>query len=322
MRLASFNLESLGGARNEEVFAARLAILRPQLLRLEADVLCVQEVDGEKPGSGAPRELLALRRLIANTPYADFHLASTMSERREGVSERHNLALLSRWPVADMRQIRHEFVDAPLYRRRAGEPEDEAPVALGFDRPILHAKLALPSGTLHVFNLHLRAPRAAPVPGGKRQGVWRSASAWAEGYFVAAVKRAAQALELRRAVERVFDADPQALVAACGDFNADDGETALRIAAASEGDTRSARLAPRVLIPVERSLAEDRRYSVIHNGRPEMLDHILASRTLMGLFRGVEVHNEALMDETVTLDDADLPGSFHAPLVAEFAIAN
>ena len=320
MRLASFNLESLGGARDEASFAARLAILRPQLLRLEADLLCVQEVDGEKPAAGAPRELLALRRLIEDTPYADFHLASTTSERHEGVSERHNLALLSRWPVENSAQIRHDLVDAPLYRRRAGEPEDEAPVELGFDRPILHARLTLGTRTLHVFNLHLRAPRAAPVPGGKRKGAWLSASAWAEGYFVAAVKRAAQALELRRAVERVFDAEPQALIAACGDFNADDGETALRIAVASEGDTRSARLAPRVLTPVERSLPEDRRYSVIHNGRPEMLDHILASRTLMGGLRGVEVHNETLMDETVALDDADLPGSFHAPLVAEFAI--
>ena len=75
-----------------------------------------------------------------------------------------------------------------------------------------------------------------------------------------------------------------------------------------------------MLVPVERSLPDDRRYSVIHNGRPEMLDHLLASRTLMGFFRGVEVHNETLMDETVALDDADLPGSFHAPLVAEFAI--
>jgi endonuclease/exonuclease/phosphatase family metal-dependent hydrolase len=261
-------------------------------------------------------------RLVENTPYRDFRLAATKAKSGEGVSERHNLAILSRFPIEAVEEIRHAFVDPPLYRRRAGEPADEAPVEIGFDRPILYTRLVLGDGrALHVFNLHLRAPRAAPVPGGKRAGAWRNVSAWAEGYFVASVKRAAQALELRRAVERVFDAEGQALVAACGDFNSDERETALRIAVASEGDTRTGRLAPRVLTPVERSLPEDRRYSVIHNGRPEMLDHILASRALMGALRSVEVHNETLLDEAVTLDDADAPpGSFHAPLVAEFAI--
>ena len=323
MRLATFNMESLGGAReDEEAFAARLAVLRPQLLRLEADVLCLQEVDGEKPEPGAPRELLGLARLIEGTPYEGFHLASTQSPKSEGVSERHNLAILSRFPVEETEEIRHGFVDPPLYRRTAGEPEDESPVEIGFDRPILRTRLTLEDGrALHVFNLHLRAPRAAPVPGGKAGGLWQNVSAWAEGYFVAAMKRAAQALELRRAVERVLDEDAQALVAACGDFNADEGEATLRIAVASEGDTRNGRLAARVLTPVERSLPEDRRYTVVHNGKPQMLDHILASRALFGTFRRVEVHNETLLDETVTLDDSsEPPGSFHAPMVAEFAL--
>ena len=60
---------------------------------------------------------------------------------------------------------------------------------------------------------------------------------------------------------------------------------------------------------------------MVHNGKPQMLDHILASRALFGTFRGVEVHNETLLDETVTLDDSsEPPGSFHAPVVAEFAV--
>jgi DNA polymerase len=44
-------------------------------------------------------------------------------------------------------------------------------------------------------------------------------SGWAEGFFAAAVKRAGQALELRLAIERVFDAEPGACIAVCGDFS-------------------------------------------------------------------------------------------------------
>ena len=94
------------------------------------------------------------------------------------------------------------------------------------------------------------------------------------------MKRAGQALELRLAVERVFDAEPDASVAVCGDFNAEDHDTALRLACAGEDDTGAGHLASRVLTPVERTLPADRRFTVLHHGRPQMLDHILASRAL------------------------------------------
>jgi hypothetical protein len=51
-----------------------------------------------------------------------------------------------------------------------------------------------------------------------------------------------------------------------------------------------------------------------------MLDHILASRTLHGGFRSIEVHNETLGDELVGYAKGiRSPASYHAPLVAEFA---
>src|SRR5919199_1601804 len=279
LRIASFNLENLDTPGLEE----RLAVLRPQLRRLEADILCLQEVDGQREGKG-PRRLLALDRLLAGTDYADFERASTTNTGRHAgepwVAESHNLVVLSRWPVRERREVREELIAPPEYRFATAEPPAKAPALLGFDRPLLLVAVDLPGGTpLHLVNLHLRAPTAAPVPGQKEEdGSWRTTGAWAEGYFVAAVKRAAQALEARLLVDSILDAEPEALVAVLGDLNAGEGSTPLRLLAAETGDTGNGRLAARSLVPLERTLPQDRRYSVVHAGRWALFDHILVSR--------------------------------------------
>ena len=75
-----------------------------------------------------------------------------------------------------------------------------------------------------------------------------------------------------------------------------------------------------MIVLLDRPLPEDLRWSVLHHGRPQMLDHILASRTLHGAFRSIEVHKEALGDELVGYGKGiRSPASYHASLVAEFA---
>jgi hypothetical protein len=173
---------------------------------------------------------------------------------------------------------------------------------------------------LHIVAVHLRAPRAAFIEGQKADAqTWRSMQGWAEGFFLAAIKRAGQALEARLFVDSLFDADPDALVCVCGDFNADEHETPVRTIRGDEEDAGNPHLATRTLVPVERSLARSRRFSVVHHGRPQMLDHLLVSRALLGWYRSVEIHNEALGDELVTAHAVrGGPESFHAPVVAEF----
>ena len=54
MRLATFNLENLDDAPDgAPPLAERLRILRPQLERLAADVLCLQEVNAQRDGPKA-----------------------------------------------------------------------------------------------------------------------------------------------------------------------------------------------------------------------------------------------------------------------------
>jgi endonuclease/exonuclease/phosphatase family metal-dependent hydrolase len=328
LRIATFNVESLGeprsgGASLEE----RVAVLRPQLLRLRADILCLQEVDAQHEGRGRHRRLAALEALLEGTPYAACAPITTTSRSKGGPRDKHNLVILSCFEVAEHRQILHAYVDPPQFRRGhdlapgVGEGGGEQDVAIEWDRPFLYALVSLPDGRrLHLINVHLRAPRAAFMPGGKGSGgTWRTMAGWAEGFFVAAVKRAGQALEVRLFIDRLFDEEPEALIAVCGDFNAGAYEIPLRTIRGDEEDAGNPHLALRTLVPVERTLADSRQFSVVHHGRPQMLDHILVSRPLLAWYRGVEIHNEALGDELVTSHAVrGTPESFHAPMVAEF----
>ncbi len=317
-RIATFNLESLDDDASAGDFAGRIAALRPQLLRLEADILCLQEVNGQEVAR-QPRRLRALERLIAGTPYAGYPRAATTG--RDGIAalDVHNLVILSRFPIRRSAQIHHQMVAPPVYRLATAIPPAGAATAIVWDRPLLHAEIALPDGRrLHVVNLHLRAPLAAVIPGQKASAfVWKSTAGWAEGFFLASVRRAGQALEARLLVDRLFDADPEALVAVCGDLNADLAEMPARILRADPDDTGDTALASRTLAPAEGPEGPEHRFSLRRGPRRAMLDHLLVSRGLAPYCRHAMVHNEDLADETAP-GAASQPASFHAPVVAEF----
>lgn len=322
MRIASFNLENLTDKPTDGIsFRARVDLLRPQLQRLSADILCLQEVDASKPGTHAPRRLDALHQLIETTAYEEFHVVSTLDESSGHPRDRHNLVILSRWPIAAHAQYRCDLLEPPCYRRTTSLPADPSPVPVAWDRPILHVTIDRPDAVrLHVVNMHLRAPLAAPVPGQKRGPFsWNSVQGWAEGYLLAAMKRAGQALEARLLVDRLFDEDPKALILLAGDFNSEEREVPLRIVTGNVEDTGNGHLAGRGLVLLEHSLPAERCFTVIHRGQKQMLDHILVSHQLMGRYRGIEVHNEALGDELVAYSLTEAaPESYHAPIVASF----
>lgn len=322
-RVATFNLESLDEKpRTPALLGRRVAALRPQLLRLEADVLCLQEVSASAKHPHEGRILGALDRLLAETPYAQYERAVSVGLQGTGPADIHNLVTLSRWPVAEIRQIRHDLVPPLHYVPITSIEKPPQAVDARFDRPILYARLALPDGIrLHVLNVHLRSPLAAPIPGQKKSPLaWRTIAGWAEGFFVAALKRSGQALEARLFLERLFDAEPDALIVLCGDFNADGREVPVRTLLGDADDTGNPDLNRRSLTAVERSLPDDRRFSVRHAGHTVMLDHILVSRALLAWVRSAEVHNEGLADEIFDARPGAPPlGSFHAPVVTEFA---
>lgn len=322
MRVASFNMENLGTPHGKGVpVEARIAILRPQLERLAADVLCLQEINADKATRSGERELNALNQLVEGTTYETYHRAHTTDPETDRLADKHNMVIMSRWPIQTSEQVWHSMVPPISYTPTTAVPQSEAPLHVTWDRPLLYCAIDVPGAeTLHVLNLHLRAPLAAPVAGQKSGPYdWRSTSGWAEGYYMAMLKRSGQALEARLLIDRIFDATPDALILVCGDFNAEEREVPARIISATTDDTGNGALAGRSLIFVERSVPESQRFSVIHHGQKLMLDHVLMSHALSACYRHVEIHNESITDELFGFANiGENPESYHAPVVAEF----
>ena len=323
LRIATFNLENLDEAPGSEPpFAERAAVLRPQLVRLDADILCLQEIHGQAIAKHQ-RVLRALEHLLEGTRYAGYSMAVSEHSPGHGPADIHNLVTLSRFPIQKSECVRQSIVSPPLYQPLTADPPSPGPQPVAWERPVLHSMIELPGGRpLHVINLHLKAPLAAHVPGQKVGPFqWRSVAGWAEGFFLAEIKRAGQALEVRLLIDRIFDADEGALIVVAGDLNADISETPARLVLGQIEDTGSGLLAHRALVAIERGLPEERRFSVVHAGEHVMLDHLLVSRALLAHYRRIEVHNEALGDELIAYASVKAsPESYHAPVVAELEL--
>ncbi|HYN97848.1 MAG TPA: endonuclease/exonuclease/phosphatase family protein [Pilimelia sp.] len=322
LRIATFNIENFDetppGQRPS--LAERIAAMRPQIVRLRADIACFQEVHGqERPG--APRALLALRELLAGTNLDGANIVST-KPKADGVYNERNLVVVSHLPVLAREQLHNDLVAAPVYRRLTAIPPDGHPIEIGVERPILHVQLDVGGRPLHVINVHLKSKIPTPIPGQLVDSyTWRSADAWAEGVFISSMKRMAQALEVRRLVDQILDADADARIVVAGDFNANPDEIPVLAIRGNVEDTGNGDLAGRVLVPIEQTIPESARYTLFHHGKPDMLDHMLITRNLLAHYRGSEIHNETLHDESASFaTDRKYPESDHAPVVATFDI--
>lgn len=311
-RIATFNLENFGASiHDRDLFALRIDHFRERLLQIDADILCLQEVNADRASNSRRRVFPALDQLLKGTRFAGFEQSATVRPGSDEPADVHNLVTLSRWNIVAQRQVWHEFV--PPFR--AGDGLDAQ-----WERPFLHTRIRLAdSCEIDVVNLHLRAPSAAFFPGAKSGGAWRSSAAWAEGLFLSALKRDGQALEVRLFVETLFDAPPAAMVAVCGDFNAESRSSALRIIQTAAQDAGDPAFEARELTALEMRLPTAKRYSVLHEGARLLPDHILCSRALAACCVDVSILNAGLDDEAHPIEP--IVGSLHAPLVADFEFA-
>jgi len=324
-RVATFNLENWDetASGDRPSLDERIALTRPQIRRLRANIVCFQEINGQER-TGEPRGLAALEALLEGTELAGAELVSTRTVAGEVYDER-NLVVASRFPVIRSRQIRNEFVAPPRYQRLTADPVDTDAVTIGIERPIQHVEIdvgddGMQTEVLHVINVHLKSKRPTNIPGQKVDNyTWRTASGWAEGFFLSSLKRMSQALEVRRLVDQILDADPDAWIIVAGDFNADPTDVPVLAIRGDVESTGNGDLAGRVLVPIEHTIPEPSRFTLIYQGRGEMIDHMLVTRSMLGCYRGSEIHNEILHDESIAFaGDAKYPESDHAPVVASF----
>jgi endonuclease/exonuclease/phosphatase family metal-dependent hydrolase len=321
VRIATFNLENLDDKPDKgPTLQERIAVMRPQLIRLNADILCFQEVNGQE-APGQPRRLLALEKLIEDTPYFEYQKVSTMTGTQ--VYDNRNLVIVSRYEIAEHHQYKHDYAPPPHYQNVTAQPEENEAKKITWERPILHVKVKLDVNTvLSIINLHLKSRLPSNIAGQKVDiYTWKTASGWAEGFFLSSMKRVGQALETRMLIDKLFDEDEDALIVVCGDFNADLNDVPVEAIKGDIENTGNSRLIKRVLIPCEQTIPEPSRFSLLHLGKKKMLDHLLVSRSLLAHYRGTDIHNELLHDESIAFaGDKKFPESDHAPVVAEFEL--
>jgi len=264
-----------------------------------------------------------LKKLLADTPYAGYQQVSTMTENGVQVYDERNLVILSRFGITEHHQYLHDFALAPRYQKVTAKPQETEAKEVNWERPILHARIKLDdSRVLDLVNVHLKSRLPSDIPGQRAdQYTWKTPSGWAEGFFLSSMKRVGQALEVRILIDKLFDADEDALIAVCGDFNADLDEVPVEAIRGDIENTGNDKLAKRVMMPCERTIPEPARFSLLHQGKGGMIDHLLISRTLLAHYRGSEIHNELLHDESIAFGtDVKFPESDHAPVIAEFEL--
>lgn len=321
LNIATWNLENFDDVPGKQpTLATRIAVMRPQLVRLNADVLVLQEVNAQEE-PGRPRTLRALRELLRTTPYEGWATVSTTTAAGAPYDQR-NLVVVSRFPILGVEQRKNAAV-RPAYRKVTATPRPSQAEPVEWERPILYVKLDVGGArVLHLVDLHLRSRLPSDIDEQNKGSTWRSSSTWAEGYFLSSMKRVGQALEARMLVDAIFDEEPGAWIAVCGDFNAGSDEVPVVAIRGPVEETGNPALTGRVLVPCENTIPDSSRYSLLHLGKREMLDHLLVSRPLLAFYRGAEIQNEALPDESGAFrTDAMFPESDHAPVLGRFEVS-
>lgn len=304
LRLATFNLENLGIRPDVDPGPAgewlprHLESLRATIRRLDADALAFQEL--------LDPELLPV-------------VTEGLGYRHAALAERGSSPLLcgvvSRYPLVDTHMVA-EGADLSVIDTKSGI---EVTVRGAFSRGVLQVRWEAPGLPCTLFVLHFKSklPSFTPQRRPRERGEpWASFGDAGEGRLVSEAKRLAQAVEVRRAVDRVLDRDPAAKLAVLGDFNDTLEAEGPRIVAGDARACASPRLAARELFACELSVPEERRFTEIYRGRREMFDHILLSPGLAPHFAGAEILNEALREAPEGRDeDFKSPDSDHAAFV-------
>jgi endonuclease/exonuclease/phosphatase family metal-dependent hydrolase len=302
--LATFNVKDLFDApepaRRAQV-EAKLAWLAAMLTRMDADVVGLQEV-GSVSLLG---ELVG--RLEGRGGYGE-PVVGTADDR--GIRN----AILARVPVLASQVHAPKSLEFPVFQ--AGDPPpfgDRIPMRRGVVQATVDAG---PLGQVHVLVAHFKSNRRLferDRNGGAPPWVdVLPARVLAQAELRSLVWRASEALFVRGLVDDLVLEDPSAQVAFMGDLNDRPGSLVTRFVAG---------MGPGELFSGADLVREERRFSILHKGKPDLFDYVFVTQNLRQRAIEGRLFNEALRDhgDIPQGTEPDLVAdSDHAPLVVRF----
>jgi endonuclease/exonuclease/phosphatase family metal-dependent hydrolase len=243
---------------------SRIERLARVLADCGADVVAMQEI-------GSARLAAALLAAVPGAAY---------SEPVIGTPDRRGIrcAIASRLPLLGARVHTADALSLPAVIATDPTPF-AAPIPLR--RGVVHVVIDAPgAGPVHLIAPHFKSNRGAPRHDADgREVPATTARARAEEVLRSCVWRTAEALFVRELVDAALsDTAHPAEVVVAGDLNDVPGSAAL-VALRSEGAGAGELFDCAGIVPAER------RFSVVHDGMPAQIDHVLATR---GLFARLE----------------------------------
>jgi endonuclease/exonuclease/phosphatase family metal-dependent hydrolase len=287
LTLCTFNVKDFFEPTRDKVehIAARLE-------QANADVVGLEEVGPEE----------ALEALVVRVRSLGYAKVVGTADKR-GIRN----ALLSRLPIVTSRV--HTAAELPFPRFGVNDRSPFGP-RIPLRRGIVHARVQAPGlGAVDVLVVHFKSGRPVPLLDGAELPIPPvTEKEYAEGMLRALAARASEALFVRGIVDGVFANDAAANVAVVGDMN--DGPASLPVRV----------VCGKSLLPCDVGIPQDVRFSILHHGMRQQLDHVLASRDLAAKVASAAFLNEGLRDHSLLDPEGPMtPDSDHAPLVVRFA---
>ncbi len=294
--LATYNLLDLFEV-DEAYVSGKVTALSPIVRALNADVIGFQEVASDA----------ALARILEASGLGGATVVHGTRDAR-GIGS----SLVSRLPVLEREILVTDELPFPVFFSNDAPPFGRRlPLRRGFVSALVDAG---DFGRVRVLVAHLKSGRGVPLkdPDGAPLDASTQAE-WGECDLRALIWRSAEAIFLRRAVDAAFARGDAQHIAVVGDMNDVSGSFPLRLIC-GRGEHG--------LSEVAQTIARDERFSTLHRGNAEVIDHMLVSNEMFARLDSARFDNEGLLDlSTLPLDAPRPHGSDHAPLVAHFGVS-
>lgn len=301
LRIATWNVLDLFEASAPEFRGSverKLEFLVTTLRRADADVVAFQEIGGDA----------LFAELLARSGYP--HVIAASPDHR-GI----RCAIASRRPFLEATV--HEPSKLTFPKFFSADPEPFAG-RLPARRGVPHVTLAGSAGPIHLFAVHFKSKLGAWMKDDSGEPMRdESLVGLAEASLRSLVQRSAEALYVRRLVDACWQRDRAPNVAVLGDFNDTSASMPVQIV---EGLSRAGAPHPEALHSVWPLVPAERRFSVMHRGEPEGIDHALLSASLFARATAAGVFNEGLSAHDLPYGGAPPEDSDHALLWFDLAV--